>query len=285
MTGNRIRQTEFDLDNPNESRAALDKIIEEARLYQTSKEYKELLKLVSTLRNLAPFNAMLLHVQKPGLTYAATAAEWRKRFNRFPKPDARPLLIMWPFGPVALVYDVLDTDGEALPPGVEMFPVLGEIKKETIGNLVGAMSAKGVSVLWFDGGDAKAGSIERKRDSKDPKTYSAYTIKLNKNHPPATLFVTIAHELAHLFLGHIGADLRLRIAHRPTHNKAQREIEAESIAYLVAARSGLESESQSYLSGFVDPLPPLDIYTITRAAGQVEHFLGLPLRAEDTPKR
>ena len=63
----------------------------------------------------APFNAMLLQVQKPGLTYAASAADWRLRFGRKPKEGARPLLILWPFAPVALVYDVMDTEGEDLP--------------------------------------------------------------------------------------------------------------------------------------------------------------------------
>ena len=67
------------------------------------------------LRNFAPFNAMLLQVQKPGLTYAASAADWRTTFKRKPKEGARPLLILWPFGPVALVYDVIDTEGKELP--------------------------------------------------------------------------------------------------------------------------------------------------------------------------
>jgi hypothetical protein len=30
---------------------------------------------------------------------------------------ARPLLILWPFGPVALVYDVMDTAGKDLVMG------------------------------------------------------------------------------------------------------------------------------------------------------------------------
>ena len=58
------------------------------------------------------------------------------------KPDARPLLIMWPFGPVALVYDILDTDGEALPKAVEMFPVLGAIDQEAVDKLIGALTVK-----------------------------------------------------------------------------------------------------------------------------------------------
>jgi hypothetical protein len=56
---------------------------------------------------------MLLQVQKPGLNYAASEYDWRDRFDRTIKEGARPLLILWPFGPVALVYDELDTEGGA----------------------------------------------------------------------------------------------------------------------------------------------------------------------------
>lgn len=52
------------------------------------------------LREFAPFNAMLLHIQKPGLTHAATAQDWHKRFGRVPKMGAPPLLVLRTKGPV-----------------------------------------------------------------------------------------------------------------------------------------------------------------------------------------
>ena len=58
-------------------------------------------RIVVRLRNFAPFNAMLLQMQKSGLSYAASAHDWRMRFGRTPKYGARPLLILSPFGPVA----------------------------------------------------------------------------------------------------------------------------------------------------------------------------------------
>jgi hypothetical protein len=41
--------------------------------YTLGKDYKEPLNFVVRLRNFAPFNAMLLQVQKPGLRFAASA--------------------------------------------------------------------------------------------------------------------------------------------------------------------------------------------------------------------
>jgi hypothetical protein len=55
---------------------------------------QDLLDFVVRLRNFARFNAMLLQVQKPGPTYAASAVGWLARFDRKPKDGARPLLIL-----------------------------------------------------------------------------------------------------------------------------------------------------------------------------------------------
>lgn len=88
------------------ARAMLDQLLDDSRLYRKGSDYKNLLEFVVRLRNFAPFNAMLLQLQKPGLNHAASAHEWRERFGRTVKVHARPLLILWPFGPVALVYDV-----------------------------------------------------------------------------------------------------------------------------------------------------------------------------------
>src|SRR6266568_6127195 len=96
------------------ARSLLDQLLIDSKLYSQSKDYKDLLDFVVRLRNFAPFNAMLLQVQKPGLRYAASAHDWRERFGRKPKEGARPLLILWPFAPVALVYDVMDTEGKDL---------------------------------------------------------------------------------------------------------------------------------------------------------------------------
>ena len=64
------------------------------RIHKTTVACKDLLDFVVRLRNFAPFNAMLLQVQKPGPTYAASAVGWLARFDRKPKDGARPLLIL-----------------------------------------------------------------------------------------------------------------------------------------------------------------------------------------------
>lgn len=63
-------------------RGLLDQLLEESKLYRRSEDYQQLLNFVVRLRDFAPFNAMLLHIQKPGLSYAALERDWRERFRR-----------------------------------------------------------------------------------------------------------------------------------------------------------------------------------------------------------
>ena len=74
-----------DLFEVGATRTLLDALLTDSRLYHRTADYKALLDFVVRLRNFAPFNAMLLQLQKPGLTYAASAADWRIRFERKPK--------------------------------------------------------------------------------------------------------------------------------------------------------------------------------------------------------
>jgi hypothetical protein len=227
---------------------------------------------------------MLLQVQKPGLTYAASADDWRLRFGRKPKDGARPLLILWPFGPVALVYDVMDTEGRDLPRDVASFFASGPIGEAEIAAFRERTSQKQIFWQDLDAGDSKAGSIRRIRGSSQED--SSYRMMVNKNHSPAMRFVTLAHELGHLFLGHLGPDKQLHVPQRPRLTYEQRELEAESVAYVVCARNGVTSKSETYLKNFVDQnttVGDLDIYQIMRSAGQVETLLGLAAKGGFIP--
>lgn len=265
-----------DLFDVEAERSLLDQLIADAKLYTNTKEFQELMDFVVRLRNFAPFNAMLLQIQKPGLRFAASAADWRERFGRRPKPRARPLLIMWPFGPVALVYDQMDTEGDHLPMDVETFYARGVVEESQFSRFSRNLGKKNIELYFFDGGDGRAGSIEIISRSDVKGSPAQYRLSLNRNHSPATRFVTIAHELAHLFLGHLGPDTSLKVPARPFPAHAQREIEAEAVAYLLCRRNGVEARSETYLRHFVDEqATDLDVYAIMRATGQAEAVLGI----------
>jgi hypothetical protein len=271
-------------DDPEAERSALADLLDSSRLYHKSRDYLELLDFVARLRDYAPFNAMLLHVQKPGLTYAATARDWQIRFRRTIKEGARPLLILRPFAPVAFVYDVLDTEGPDLPADVaQAFRATGPITDAAIRRHIERLRVMGIYVERLPYGDGNAGLIRAVRPSTDRKEKPDYQVRVNATHELNVQFVTLVHELGHLFLGHLGPDAYLRIAQRAYPSHGQRELEAESLAYLVCKRRGVTSKSESYLAHYVathTTVDALDLDTVLKAAGQVEAIFSV---AAETP--
>jgi hypothetical protein len=263
-----------DLLNPTE-RALIEQLIAATKLYDTSESVGELLAFTTKLRAFAPFNAMLLHIQKPGLTHAATAHDWWNRFGRVPKKGTRPLLVLRTMGPVDFVFDIQDTEGDSVPEDAFSFPTFGDLSAKRLGDFLKSVARERIDIVEIDAGDSRAGWIRLAEKSKAKKGKHRYELAYNKNHSPATCFVTIAHELGHLFLGHLGDDPGRRVPDQSRAPYALREVEAEMVAYLVAMRNGLKPKSESYLSNYKGALKDLNLYGVMRAANAVETALGI----------
>ena len=87
--------------------------------------------------------------------------------------------------------------------------------------------------------------------------------------------MTVAHELAHLYLGHLGFDNGRRVPDRRDIPHELMEAEAEMAAYLVAMRNGLKPRSESYLSNYKGAFEDLNLYAVTRTANAVETAMGI----------
>lgn len=253
--------------------ALLQQLIAETQLYSTEAEAQALFDFVSRLRGLAPFNAMLIHIQKPGITHVATARDWAASFDRYPKPDARPLIVLRSMGPVDFVFDLLDTEGADLPDGAFCFPVIGWVSDDDFNSYLRLVEKAGIAVKHVDSGDAFAGQINC--TSWDGDKTKIYEIALNGNHPATVQLVTLAHELAHLFLGHLGGDLRRKVRDRSSTHDGVCEVEAEAVAWLVARRNGLKSRSESYLKEHEASIPGMDFHAVMRAVNEIEKLLGI----------
>lgn len=289
MGGKRALNNQLDLfDAANrreegETRALIDRLIADTRLYASSEALKALLAFVAKLRHVAPFNAMLLHIQKPGVSFALTAADWLARFGVRPKADARPLLVLRSFGPVDFVYDILDMEDAPALDVAAAFPAAGAVPPEWTKNAAARLSRERIALRWFDRGDNHAGYAHMTRQSKDDKTLCDFEIVVNRNHKPATAFVTIMHELAHLFLGHCGGDPKRQVKDRRTNDAVRCEVEAETVAYVIAKRSDVSPRSESYLDAYQGAFADLDLHTVMKAANAIEHLLGLPLGLDRRP--
>ena len=258
------------------SRALIDQLISETKLYSRQADLKQLFDFTSKLRHIAPFNTMLLHVQKPGLSFAATAKDWRKRFGVEPKPYARPLLILRNFGPVEFVFDVLDVEPE-LPEHAYAFPTYGDVPFGWIDNAVVKLRSNRIYTEAVDQGDYRAGHVRMTENYGDPTQKNKFELVINANHPEPIKFVTLMHELAHIYLGHCGEDMKRGIKARTFVDRDLREVEAESVAYVIAKRSGITPKSERYLDSYRGALDQLDIHSILQVSGQIERSLGLPL--------
>ncbi|TVR06595.1 MAG: ImmA/IrrE family metallo-endopeptidase [Salinarimonadaceae bacterium] len=264
-----------DLGRHDTERALIDQLVAATRLYDTGQSVRELTDFIVRLRAFAPFNAMLLHIQKPGLTHAASAKDWWQRFGRAPTRGARPLLVLRTMGPVDFVFDILDTEGGPVPDHAFSFPTLGNLSQDRLRAILKSVARERIMLLELDAGDGRAGWIRPLTYSKSKMGKHVYELAYNRNHPAATRFVTIAHELAHLYLGHLGPDGGRRVPDRRHLPLDLREVEAETAAYLVAKRNGLTPRSESYLSRYKGAFADLDLYAITRAANAVETAMGI----------
>ena len=265
----------------------LDRLFTEIGTYRKSDELKKLYQFVKKFPHIAPYNAMLLHIQKPGSNYVASFVEWKHSFNRTVKPGSRPLVILRPFGPVAFVFELSDTVGEDPFPKelLNPFSVVGEVPESSYDQLVDNMKCDGIKYDETDHGTGSAGSIQISklgevitlvRPRKTVEIRAHYVMLVNRNHPLETRFATILHELAHLYCGHLGAPDPNWWKNRTGLSTVEREFEAESVCWLVCERMNIKNPSAEYLNGYLennDEIPNISMDTVLKAVGAIESMI------------
>lgn len=274
--------------------SGLDILFEHARMYRKSSQAKALYEFVANFPKLAPLNALLVHIQQPHSRMVATAWDWRDKYGRQLKFNAKPLIILWPFGPVNFVFDIGDTepgpDAKEIPEvAVNPFQPSGELCGEVWSNIHHNLLAVGIMEVFSDMGSLQGGSIQPMRDKhkyyalhSGMKLKIMYAIKLRKNVDLLTTFATLIHELGHLFCGHLTKWKEdKRFPNRQQLDQKEKrerdviqEFEAESVSWLVCRRLGIDIPAGSYLGGYWKDenkdLPEISLEAIFSAAGKIE---------------
>jgi antirestriction protein ArdC len=86
-------------------------------------------------------------------------------------------------------------------------------------------------------------------------------------------FAVLCHELAHIYLGHLGGDKKGRWPSRLNLTHTAVELEAESAAYITCTRLGITPSSERYLSGYLKNdkvISLVSIEMIVKVAGKLE---------------
>ena len=269
--------------------------------YRDSNEFKKMLDFIGSFPYLAPYNAMLVQMQKPGATFVLTGKKWAE-YGRQPKLNGQKLIVLKPFGPVQCVFDYEDT--EPIPNATKVMKEADLIKKytESLQQAQGDLDKKKMDTLVsnlpvygiylddnFLASNSYGGYIMPYHDQKlkvkidkdyDMEISSNFVISVNKKQSNAAKFHTICHELGHLFCNHQCYDKRKK---RKLTLK-EKEFEAETVAWLMCKRHGISNPSEEYLASYAPKgeIPICSTELIMRAVTEIERMMDGAVSVNDS---
>ena len=245
----------------------LEKGIEE--LFDSEK-YKEYLQVMSRFHNYSLRNTILIAMQKPDASLIAGFSAWKNNFGRnvmkgekgikiiAPSPfkvkqekektdprtgqpmigkDGKPVMeekeIQIPAYKVVTVFDVSQTEGRELP-AIGVNELTGDV--ERFKEVFAALEKISPVPVGFEKIEGRAHGyyhLEEKRIAIDEGMSELQTLK------------TLIHEIAHAKLHDIDLNAP-KNEQQPRADRRTREVEAESVAYTVCQRYGLDTSDYSF---------------------------------------
>jgi hypothetical protein len=224
------------LNDAESSRQQIRQLIKTALEHPTAEGLKDFLGFTTRFRRLAIWNSRMVYIQRPGARAVASEYEW-KRVGRYVLPDAVPIIILWPFSPIRFVYESADTgpfiDREDVK---DPFAVKGEFHQGTLSTLTANLKKQKtykIEVELRRQGYSYAGSVASQLllpslisaasmpsidrpigefahgnanilESQQTVPVPSFRVTINDRLEPKERFVTLAHELGHIFCGHLG---------------------------------------------------------------------------------
>lgn len=262
--------------------SAIDGLFQQALITTGTSAFNEFLDYVRNFRQLSVYNAMLVRVQRPGAVAVASRRQWRD-LGRGVVADAIPIVVLQPFGPVRFVYEFGDTVGPEIPgQNASCLFADGTLDQVVYDRTRAAAEKYGIKVTETDqygpdlAGTAAGIAIKPEWDP-NPKALP-FRVKLNARHDLPTRFATLAHELGHVYCGHVGRDRKGRWPDRRSLPMELCEAEAEAVAWLVCQRNGVQARSREYLSSLIAKvdMKAVSMYAIFEAANRVESRTAAP---------
>ena len=259
-----------------DQQARLDVLFEGVKSYRSSENFQKMLTFCGKMKQIGPYNAMLVYIQRPGATYLLTETKWAKEFDCGILPNARPVLVLIPFGPLEYLFDISDTFPLNKNPKLtkkfgplteylkQPFATTGQFCRKYLEQVICNFSAHGMAFNPnFVAGSNYGAQLRLLREESHPLVFqnknfyleypAHYLISINSHAGDGETMASILHELGHFFCHHLisppGQKEWWQSRNLP-HNVM--EFEAESVAWLICQRIGLQSPSERYLSGYLN---------------------------------
>ena len=235
---------------------------EGVKQYLDSEHYKNYLDKMSQLNNYSSRNIQLILSQNPNASYVASYNKWKKEFERNVKKGEKALKVIAPIAHIRKdsegnplldqdgkpqtyvtfktesVFDVSQTEGKDLPKSLQ--PV-----KENLSDLDYANLYRSLKTI------ANENQVHVRFDQLENEAKGYYSSKNNeivirKDMGKSQIIKTFLHETAHSELHHANHPQRENL----TYSNA--ELQAESVAYVVASYYGMDTSDYSfgYLAGW-----------------------------------
>lgn len=271
------------------ARRSIDFMVDECIASGAARDLDDLIRQVANFRQYRLFNALLAVLQLPNPQLLLPAHEWMRRWRRGIRPEQRPLVLLLPNGPVMFLYDVSQTEGtedsRRLPPELQNPYAMKDVRDADYALSWLTKNAKhdGVRLTPSRQGQSAAGHISRSSsgqkmriDSRDGQVIAEvvevrFECGLNSSYSDTEQLATLAHELGHLYCGHLGTGAddwwpsRMDLSHK------QQEFEAETAAQFVFKRVAPEATLPDHLGQYKIDQNRIDADwgAITRAADRI----------------
>ncbi|MGA7558975.1 MAG: ImmA/IrrE family metallo-endopeptidase [Terriglobales bacterium] len=271
------------IDAPKkEIASSIDSLLRHSKVYRYSEKFREMVNFMARFRDYAPYNNMLVRLQNPTCSFFATERDWCDRFGRNLKEDARPMLILAPMHPVMLVYALDETEGKDVPEELKSFAAYqGQWNPDWLQRTVQNAAVRDrIRVDFKILSSTNAGFATLAHSTGEWKMRIAIHSHLDE----PSQYGTLCHELAHIYLGHLGTDRDHWWPSRTELDCRTIEIEAESTAFIVTSRLGLAGSSAAYVSRYLDgrPLPSsVSLDQVAKVASRIEQMSDQRLRPRE----
>lgn len=176
------------------------------------------------------------------------------------------------------------TDGPALPAELESFASFkGEFDPEKLARLVSNAAVRDhVRIDFKTLSSTNAGFATIAGGGEGSKMRIAIHDQLDA----PSRFGVVCHELAHIYLGHLGGDREGWWPARGNLSRKAMEVEAEATAYIVGRRVGLTGSSPQYVSRYLGDekvLQNVSADLVAKVAGRIEEMASHKMHARQRP--